>query len=101
MPVILLLLRERNSHGYELMERAAEVGFAALNPGTVYRTLRQMEKDGAVESRWEMPKWGGPARRMYSLTDNGQDQLDLWAEALEQYQALTEEFFRIHQRPPA
>src|SRR4051794_28045058 len=70
MVVILLALREWNSYGYELMERAA-FGFEAMNPGTLYRTLRQMEKGGLCESRWEMTK-GGPARRMYSITDAGE-----------------------------
>src|SRR4028118_2291042 len=45
-PVILLTLRESASYGYELMERTAKFGFEAMNPGTYYRTLRNMEKDG-------------------------------------------------------
>src|SRR4028119_2515229 len=53
VPVILLSLREWNSYGYELMERASAFGFEAMNPGTLYRTLRQMEKEGVVESSWE------------------------------------------------
>src|SRR3712207_6087299 len=71
VPVILLSLREWNSYGYELMERASAFGFEAMNPGTLYRTLRQMEKEGIVESTWETSR-GGPARRMYSITDAGQ-----------------------------
>jgi PadR family transcriptional regulator, regulatory protein PadR len=68
VPVILLAVRERNSYGYELMERMAEFGLEAMNPGTLYRTLRQLEVDSLCESRWETPK-GGPARRVYSITD--------------------------------
>ena len=70
VPVILLSLKEWNSYGYELMERAADFGFEAMNPGTLYRTLRQMEEEGMVESTWETSR-GGPARRMYSITDAG------------------------------
>ena len=66
--VILLTLRERNSYGYELTERMEAVGFEAINQCTLYRTLRQMEKYGLCESRWETSS-GGPARRMYSVTD--------------------------------
>jgi Transcriptional regulator PadR-like family len=40
-PVILLTLREWNSYGYELMKRSAAFGFKAMNPATLYRTLRQ------------------------------------------------------------
>jgi PadR family transcriptional regulator, regulatory protein PadR len=94
VPVILLTLREWNSYGYELMERTAAFGFEAMNPGTLYRTLRQMEKEGVVESKWETSR-GGPARRMYTITDAGEAYLDFWAEALEQYRRNIDTFFRI------
>ena len=35
-PVMLAVLRQCNSYGYEMMERAVEFGFEAVNPGTVY-----------------------------------------------------------------
>jgi PadR family transcriptional regulator, regulatory protein PadR len=100
VPVILLSLRDWNSYGYELMERATAFGFEAMNPGTLYRTLRQMEKDGIVESTWETSK-GGPARRMYSITDAGKTYLDFWAKSLEQYQQTMEAFFRLYTGAPA
>jgi PadR family transcriptional regulator, regulatory protein PadR len=99
VPVILLSLREWNSYGYELMERAAAFGFEAMNPGTLYRTLRQMEKEGIVESTWETSR-GGPARRMYSITDAGRAYLDFWAKSLEQYQQTMETFFRLYTGRP-
>jgi PadR family transcriptional regulator len=100
VPVILLSLREWNSYGYELMERTAAFGFEAMNPGTLYRTLRQMEKDGVVESKWETSR-GGPARRVYNITDAGEAYLAFWAEALEQYRRNMESFFRLYTgRPP-
>jgi hypothetical protein len=57
-PVILLSLREWNSYGYELMQQARMFGFEAMNTGTLYRTLRRMEKDGIVESSWRPPGAG-------------------------------------------
>ncbi|MGH3087209.1 MAG: poly-beta-hydroxybutyrate-responsive repressor [Rubrobacteraceae bacterium] len=99
VPVILLSLRDWNSYGYELMERATRFGFEAMNPGTLYRTLRQMEKDGIVESTWETSK-GGPARRMYSITDAGKTYLDFWAKSLEQYQRTMDTFFRMYTGQP-
>ena len=99
VPVILLSLREWNSYGYELMERASAFGFEAMNPGTLYRTLRQMEKEGIVESTWETSR-GGPARRMYSITDAGRAYLDFWAKSLEQYQRTMETFFSLYTGRP-
>jgi PadR family transcriptional regulator, regulatory protein PadR len=101
MPVILLSLREWNSYGYKLMEQAAAFGFETINPGTLYRTLRQMEENGSVESKWETPDEGGPARRVYSLTDAGEAYLDFWAKALEQYQRNMDAFFRLYTSVPA
>jgi poly-beta-hydroxybutyrate-responsive repressor len=99
VPVILLSLREWNSYGYELMERASTFGFEAMNPGTLYRTLRQMEKEGIVESTWETSR-GGPARRMYTITDAGRAYLDFWAKSLEQYQRTMETFFSLYTGRP-
>ena len=90
-----MALREWNSYGYELMERASAFGFEAMNPGTLYRTLRQMEKNGVVKSSWETSK-GGPARRMYSITDAGEAYLDFWAQALEQDRRNMDAFFRTY-----
>ncbi|CAN5594140.1 poly-beta-hydroxybutyrate-responsive repressor [soil metagenome] len=99
VPVILLSLRDWNSYGYELMERASTFGFGAMNPGTLYRTLRQMEKDGVVESSWETSR-GGPARRMYSITDSGRTYLDFWANSLQQYQKTMDTFFSLYTGRP-
>jgi poly-beta-hydroxybutyrate-responsive repressor len=99
VPVILLTLREWNSYGYELMERVTVFGFEATNPGTLYRTLRKMEENGTVKSSWETSE-GGPARRVYSITDAGQAYLDFWAQALEQYRHNMDTFFRLYTGKP-
>jgi len=99
VPVILVSIREWNSYGYELMERASALGFEAMNPGTLYRTLRQMEKDGVVESSWETAR-PGPARRMYTITDAGEAYLGLWARSLGQYQQSMDAFFRHYAGKP-
>ena len=96
VPVILLMLRECTSHGYKLMEQAALFGFEAMNPGTLYRTLRQMENEGLCQSSWDTTNGRGPARRMYTITDAGEAYLDFWAKALEQYQRNMDAFFRLY-----
>ena len=97
-PVALVILREESSYGYELMERLEEFGFAEINPGTLYKTLRQMENEGLCESEWETSHSsnGGPARRMYSITDEGEAYLDAWADACKQYQQVMDEFSRVY-----
>jgi PadR family transcriptional regulator PadR len=85
-PSLLLLLRERPLHGYELIERLPEVaGEGRIDVGNLYRLLRSLEAEGLVSSEWsaELP---GPAKRTYELTDEGRLLLDRWAEALRQAQ---------------
>jgi PadR family transcriptional regulator, regulatory protein PadR len=95
VPVTLLTLRDCTTYGYKLMEQTAKFGFEAMNPGTYYRTLRNMERDGLCESEWETSR-GGPARRMYSITDAGEAYLEFWAEALEQYRRNIDAFFSLY-----
>ncbi len=99
VPVLLLMLRQWSSYGYELMEKMSTFGLAAMNPGTFYRTLRQMEKDGMVSSNWDTSE-GGPARRVYSITDAGEAYLNYWAQSLDQYQRMMDTFFRLYTGQP-
>ena len=99
VPILLLMLRQWSSYGYELMEKMSTFGLAAMNPGTFYRTLRQMEKDGMVSSSWDTSE-GGPARRVYSITDAGEAYLNYWAQSLDQYQRMMDTFFRLYTGQP-
>jgi PadR family transcriptional regulator PadR len=99
VPVLLLMLRQWSSYGYELMEKMSTFGLSAMNPGTFYRTLRQMEKDGMVSSSWDTSE-GGPARRIYSITDAGEAYLNYWAKSLNQYQRMMDTFFRLYTGQP-
>ena len=82
-PSLLLLLRERPMHGYELIERLPEVagGETRVDVGNLYRILRALEEEGIVTSQWsaDLP---GPAKRTYELTAEGRRLLDEWAGAL-------------------
>jgi len=84
------------SFGYKLIERAAAFEFDAMNPGTLHRTLRHMEKDGLCQSESETNKDRGSARRVYTITDAGEAYLKFWAEALEQYRHNLDLFFSMH-----
>ena len=88
MPVALVVLREEDSYGYELMERLQQFGFVEINPGALYRTLRRMENEGLCKSEWEHPTEGEPANRMYSITDAGEAFLETWVEACEKYREV-------------
>lgn len=80
-PILLLLLAERDNHGYELLEQVAALGLERTDPGGLYRALRAMEQEGLVTSTWE-PSTTGPARRRYALTAEGLDWLHASAGSL-------------------
>jgi len=91
-----VLLREESSYGYELMERLLEgFGFEQIRAGSLYRILRRMEQEGLCKSEWETSA-GGPARRMYSITEDGQSYLVAWAEACKQYQNVMHCFYQAY-----
>jgi PadR family transcriptional regulator, regulatory protein PadR len=102
--VVLVLLREVTSYGYELMGRIEEeFGFEQINPGSVYRVLRQMENEGLCSSVWEVrdEEGGGPPpRRMYAITDEGEVYLEGWAKACEEYHRVMNQFSQVYKRRP-
>lgn len=84
-PSILLLLLDAPCHGYEIIARLPELGFSQspVDAGAVYRTLRHMEENSFVESTWDV-SGSGPAKRQYTITNDGREHLSLWAKMLTQ-----------------
>jgi PadR family transcriptional regulator, regulatory protein PadR len=81
-PALLRLLAERPTHGYELLERLpALLGEDRVDVGNLYRALRALEEEGLVVSEWQadLP---GPAKRTYTLTDDGRAALEAWLGSL-------------------
>ncbi len=96
-PSVLLLLRERPMHGYELLERIADLGRAdVVDVGNLYRLMRALEEEGIVTSEWsaDLP---GPAKRTYALTDAGRRLLDSWAAALREAREDIEAFLQRYE----
>lgn len=81
--LILTLLDERESYGYELVERLRALGLTELATGVVYPVLNRFERDGLVDSRL-VPSSSGPARKYYAITPYGRttraDAVGKWQE---------------------
>lgn len=95
IPIMLLHLRDWNSHGYELMEKIMQFGVESVDQGNFYRMLRQLEKDALVSSEWDVTS-GGPAKRIYSITEAGEQYLEVWAGSLSHYQKMLDQFFNLY-----
>jgi len=95
IPYILLAVSLQRAHGYLIEEYLKSLGFFGVEMSTLYRTLRQLEKDGLLLSAWETGSTG-PARRVYSLTDAGRAWLDAWTATLEVYRSMIDRFFDLY-----
>ena len=92
-PAVLLLLRERPAHGYDLLEQLPEVTGEPVDMGNLYRFLRVLEHEGFVRSEWD-DEAPGPSKRVYELTDEGRALLCQWAEALHDAQERIDGFLK-------
>ncbi|WP_455382293.1 PadR family transcriptional regulator [Salinispira pacifica] len=77
---LLLLLKDGPSYGAQMLSRLkAELPFCLSDSAIVYRSLKKMEEDGLVATRW-VPEESGQPRKWYSLNEKGRAALDDYAE---------------------
>jgi PadR family transcriptional regulator PadR len=69
--LVLHLVGREATYGNRLIEEIEEItqGAISVNPNTMYPLLREMEGQGLVEGRWELPD--RRTRRYYSITPAG------------------------------
>jgi len=82
--VLLVLSRLGTAHGYQIAAEAEPmaVTHAGLDGAAIYRALRRLEATDCVTSGWDT-SGGGPARRLYTLTERGLEHLAEWVEVME------------------
>lgn len=119
---ILLLLVEQPSHGYGLLERLKGLMPSwELSAGNLYRDLRKLEVDGlvfrltrgggvqisksppgpgATVSVWEASQTRGPARRVYEVTQAGQDSLEEWVRGTRRLIGMLDGCLALHRTLP-
>lgn len=94
-PWVLLLLKQWSLHGYLIMQHLNSMGFSEVDHPTLYKELRRLENQGFVSSEWETGD-SGPARRVYSITDAGEELLQGWTEVVSGYQRMINGFFDLY-----
>jgi PadR family transcriptional regulator PadR len=68
--LLLRLLADRESYGYEVVQRLREVGLSEISEGTVYPALARLEREGRITARL-VSSSAGPARKYYQPTPDG------------------------------
>ena len=82
-PTLLFLMHQGPAHGYDLLERLRSFGIVDIDPSLIYRALHDMEKEGYIQSIWDEEKTQGPPRRVYTLTSEGDNNLQYYLEELQ------------------
>ena len=79
---ILGLLKERSMHGYQLSKRLSDTlgGFWRVSYGSLYPSLKRLEKQAAVEQVFDEQEVGR-RKNVYRITDKGEG---LFRELLEE-----------------
>ncbi len=96
-PFLLLLIWKKESHGYELLEQLQRLGltYGEQEAGYIYRKLRTLEASGLITSEWDT-KGLGAAKRIYTITEKGKEELKKWSESLEKIKISLEVFLELY-----
>lgn len=72
--LLLHVLADEDGYGYAVVSRLRDAGFSDLAEGTVYPALTRLEGAGLLTS-YLQPSRSGPARKYYTLSDEGSAEL--------------------------
>ena len=78
--IILQFLSNEPMHGYQVITQIRKSFVIYFGPSTIYPLLATLEKKGYIISKWNMNT--ERPRKMYSLTNNGQNVLNFTEESL-------------------
>lgn len=84
-PAALAALLYAGGYGYDMRKTILDKtnGEVDVDVGGLYRSLRRLEDEGAVVSRWCDEEAGsGPRRREYELTRQGVELAEQWLDTL-------------------
>ena len=90
-PAALAALLFADGYGYDMRKTILERtgGAVDVDVGGLYRSLRRLEEEGAVVSRW-CDDEAGPRRREYELTQQGVELAEQWLDVLRDRRRLDE-----------
>jgi PadR family transcriptional regulator PadR len=72
--ILLRLLADGESYGYELVTRVHDLGLVEVADGSIYPALTRLEREGYLASRL-VASSSGPARKYYRLSESGREAL--------------------------
>lgn len=73
--IILKIISEKETYGYEIITELNKCGLKSINDGTLYPILMRLEKKKNVNYR-KVKSEIGPIRKYYSITAKGKEELN-------------------------
>ncbi|MCD8915899.1 PadR family transcriptional regulator [Staphylococcus simulans] len=73
---ILALIAQGETYGYEILEKLKEKNFPEISDGSIYPVLLRLSKKAYIQSETRKSDTGGPRRKYYTITQEGQTELD-------------------------
>ena len=98
--MILRILYEKPTHGYQLMEALKErsSGCHKLETGSIYTLLRRMERRGLLTSEWKHAENTGPNRRVYRVTEKGVEALRSGLESIVKRKTMMDDLTEFYKK---
>ncbi|MDR1606902.1 MAG: PadR family transcriptional regulator [Deltaproteobacteria bacterium] len=93
-PLVMTFLAKGQLHGYALQRLLESQGGFVQGPpdlSGIYRSLKEMESQGYVESSWIANESSGPPKKCFTLTESGRACLAMWKKTLINYRAQIDE----------
>lgn len=76
---VLALLSREKLYSQEIPKKLGAFGMTDISDGTLFPLLLRLESDGLIESE-KVPIPNGPARKYYSTTEKGLEELSKFGE---------------------
>ncbi len=92
--VILHIIKNNETYGYEIVEELKRNGFYTMTEGTVYPILQRLTKKGYILAGYKKSEIG-PRRKYYYITAKGSEYLSTFYES---YQELNQAVYKIIDR---
>ncbi|MDR1577215.1 MAG: PadR family transcriptional regulator [Deltaproteobacteria bacterium] len=96
-PLVMTFLAKGRLHGYAIQRLLESQGRFIQGPpdlSGVYRSLKEMESQGYVESSW-LANETGPPKKCFNLTESGRACLAMWKKTLTDYRAQIDELIEF------
>jgi PadR family transcriptional regulator PadR len=77
--VLLALIAEEPSYGYEMVDKLQHKGLELVSEGSIYPLLSRLQKKGYIAGYF-VESASGPPRKYYRIEESGREQLADWSE---------------------